>query len=1088
MVAKAINQNDIVDIIRFYNDTMKAVDKQKINPKATQKSLHVYNSISGQIIEFYKISNTISQNIIESSIRFKKSAFDAQKSMIESINAIITGVNSFNGMKLPNMIDVRIRMWKLRKEVRQLTNMFLGPGGIAQSLNVFSHYKQGITTEMYDDKTGKLLKKTNIPGLSPVDAVKGFSDLVDTIIKIVNKSNELSKHIAKAYILLNITWPYLIGGTNGFLFIKGQPGIIDRYVSLIKSDQFKVLQDSDVKSQITTVSNNIGQINGIVEGINNTFSIRSIIGLITYNKVILPGIKTAFDNIIILYKGIKDSNIDPTKVEPFETIIEGLGNIVTSITAIKKFKINSKRVNKTISEIDSVVVSISSFAQHTKNTKFVGIKPQITTIKNIIDSMLSIVKDICLLALASVPMSLAVGPATITFLLINGFIWVVSKTLVGLTAKKRIAIIAIAMVDMTMIIGLMLLNVVMVLGSLILIANVLSVLRESAIESIAAFAVIGLVVTAIAGLAWLINKIFSAGVGRQVYEGLLLMIALIGVMLTATGMILLLAYAGMVFFTNNVWLYTTGMFLVTGAVVLAIAGLGYLIALWLPGIASFTAGIVLVMVSITAMLLVGLELNALAQFEFDEEKRKAIKSSTIAIIGAAHDVMDAVFNGTNEDDINRYEGGAFGRFFRSIFKGAAFMIEALTASFTLVMTTISVTMMLLIAYELETLTKFNIDRGAVLGSVNSIMGTANSVIDAIFQPAEDKNTPGGSGFLGAIGHFFTGIVDILELIVSIGKVALTMTAIGMVMLLAFELKGIAKMQFNSGEIINNVNQIMGAADTCIRAIFAPSTEPNTTNTGKESKWSKFVGFIKTTLGNVGGFIESVLGIGKLAPMMVAMGMISFLANTIKSINDIAKDVDKKTVLDNTDLVLGITDEIIKKVFSKDSEYDIDAKKLKSFNALTDSLNEFIKVFNVDITKVEKGTSEMIGFVDKINTADVTKLQTTTNLFAKMAEFSASINGNFEGLAEVLNERIMPLLEELKNVLSGTTEASNNMVGTISNTNAQASTNESVVPTGTQQAGGNSKDYTSVLETLKNEISNIEDILTNGTMITRMNPY
>ena len=35
----------------------------------------------------------------------------------------------------------------------------------------------------------------------------------------------------------------------------------------------------------------------------------------------------------------------------------------------------------------------------------------------------------------------------------------------------------------------------------------------------------------------------------------------------------------------------------------------------------------------------------------------------------------------------------------------------------------------------------------------------------------------------------------------------------------------------------------------------------------------------------------------------------------------------------------------------------------------------------------------------------------------MAQFSESINGNFDGLAETINERLMPVLEELKQIMN-----------------------------------------------------------------------
>ena len=61
-------------------------------------------------------------------------------------------------------------------------------------------------------------------------------------------------------------------------------------------------------------------------------------------------------------------------------------------------------------------------------------------------------------------------------------------------------------------------------------------------------------------------------------------------------------------------------------------------------------------------------------------------------------------------------------------------------------------------------------------------------------------------------------------------------------------------------------------------------------------------------------------------------------------------------------------------------------------------------------------NDQMKYLDKINKTDITKLQTTTRMIGHMAELSKSIRGNFQGLAETLNEEIAPLLEKLKELL------------------------------------------------------------------------
>jgi hypothetical protein len=53
------------------------------------------------------------------------------------------------------------------------------------------------------------------------------------------------------------------------------------------------------------------------------------------------------------------------------------------------------------------------------------------------------------------------------------------------------------------------------------------------------------------------------------------------------------------------------------------------------------------------------------------------------------------------------------------------------------------------------------------------------------------------------------------------------------------------------------------------------------------------------------------------------------------------------------------------------------------------------------------------FLEKVNSLDYSKLNRAASLFESMAKFSESIKGNFDGLANALNKKIVPILETLK---------------------------------------------------------------------------
>ena len=88
--------------------------------------------------------------------------------------------------------------------------------------------------------------------------------------------------------------------------------------------------------------------------------------------------------------------------------------------------------------------------------------------------------------------------------------------------------------------------------------------------------------------------------------------------------------------------------------------------------------------------------------------------------------------------------------------------------------------------------------------------------------------------------------------------------------------------------------------------------------------------------------------------------------------------------------------------------------------LIERLNTAISNFNnTDEASISRGKRTLEGytkFVEKINTIDIKKLETSAKIFEEMSKLSMSIRGNFDALAESINEDLMPVLKELKEIM------------------------------------------------------------------------
>ena len=84
--------------------------------------------------------------------------------------------------------------------------------------------------------------------------------------------------------------------------------------------------------------------------------------------------------------------------------------------------------------------------------------------------------------------------------------------------------------------------------------------------------------------------------------------------------------------------------------------------------------------------------------------------------------------------------------------------------------------------------------------------------------------------------------------------------------------------------------------------------------------------------------------------------------------------------------------------------------------LGNMISYYDKLDDKKMQNVKEFTAQNIKWLDKVNAIDVEKVKTTANLFEQMTDFSKSIAGNFDKLADSINEKLMTVLQELKEIL------------------------------------------------------------------------
>lgn len=154
-----------------------------------------------------------------------------------------------------------------------------------------------------------------------------------------------------------------------------------------------------------------------------------------------------------------------------------------------------------------------------------------------------------------------------------------------------------------------------------------------------------------------------------------------------------------------------------------------------------------------------------------------------------------------------------------------------------------------------------------------------------------------------------------------------------------------------------------------------------------------------------------------------VGSVSQMTTCVEQLSKLKMDDKTEISIKNTlDTMFGLITYTSSKVVKTVADSNISTANantdkigtiIKSVNDINTSLKE---ITSVDDKKLKTTIDNYIRFVDKINTVEVNKLERSAQMFKQMASFSKSIKGNFEKLAESINEDLMPVLEELKEIM------------------------------------------------------------------------
>lgn len=735
-------------------------------------------------------------------------------------------------------------------------------------------------------------------------------------------------------------------------------------------------------------------------------------------------------------------------IDSIKLLFDSLSQIKSNIFLIIKLKIIRSILKSTFKTVDL----LHSLIDNSKISKTYLNKLEI--IKTLFNDLGKIFLSILLISPASIIASIVIwiliGAVKLLSISINLIIKIVSTIRGEKQLSKDIAILGTLFAMM----GLVFLTV-------ILVTPVIAAASLAMLVILGGLALISLSL-------WLLSKLLTKLPWFKIMLGLVAMNLVMLAITTLSMMLLVVALCASQVAPNflNILILLGSIITVT----LLVGAMGLLFGtILLPLTIPVLLGLGSMTLILGAVVVMSIMLSVISNIKLNKSK---IIYNTYTVIDTAKAIIDALFN-EKEKEGNGVKKPWYENVI--IYMGGPIIniLNAILSISLLSMSIVSVFLILIIAGQLRLLQEIRLDNELINYNVSTVLDICKHIINSLFDSVDDKDNPSNKGFIiDLINYVSPQLGSIIESIMSVAFLALSLVSISIIILIAGALRLIQNININKEEIDKKISDIINIAKNIVSLVFAK--DDTKANPKEGNVFKKILNFVSPELSQLS---DAIMSIGVLGVTLCSVGILKNIAETLVKINNLPSlnNVNKKVSsilnasnnmvsmvmgdngikkisgkqLNKMKLIKNLTSSL-KNIYSTISEFDtldtnvIESNKngfgviISTINALDDEWRIDVKVANkkIDvlfrlhnlINKFQKFSKEnlessrmvmdnYIRFVDKIGNVDIENLKTTENIFAKMAEFSHSINGDFEKLADSLNEKIMPLLEKLENSIN-----------------------------------------------------------------------
>lgn len=361
-----------------------------------------------------------------------------------------------------------------------------------------------------------------------------------------------------------------------------------------------------------------------------------------------------------------------------------------------------------------------------------------------------------------------------------------------------------------------------------------------------------------------------------------------------------------------------------------------------------------------------------------------------------------------------------------------FMLQALGAILMLIPTIMAVGLVIFLGKVLTEIGSVNIPSDLETKITNIIQG-AKTVVAVVNRPIPAvKSDKSKEGWLVKLARAILPD-NLVDMILSLGAILMLIpciTACGAIVSLAQSLKEVGSFNFTPQVIEQKTTSIISCAKRLVSMV-------NNAEIAEISEWK--LRLQKAIIDMSIGLCERIVKVlnlsfneanadtiikqsKKIISILTDKNIWNIPIDTIRTryiyMNSLVALINRMIFVarrvnnDDINKTVESTASIISILTNKDNWGSISEMEKRS-NILDKLVNTLNKLADIGIKpETEKFVDTSERFIKTLSNTDLSKLETAEKIFKNMAEFSQSIKGDFDALAEALTEKIAPLLEQI----------------------------------------------------------------------------